>query len=151
MEIIFPIKIILTIAWLALGFWVIATDIFYRKITNPQVGFTLILGLASLLLLVMELQFYTGAIVLGVGYILWHLGVCGAGDVKLLAAMSCFVPTEILFDFLFVVSLIGFVVGVVVIVLHLLRKRDRSVPYGVAIVTSFWVFFIPIIFQKSII
>jgi prepilin peptidase CpaA len=60
-----------------------------------------------------------GAAVLVTGMVAYHFGVLGAGDVKLLAAVSLWAGFEYLFVYLFVVALCG---GGLVVLLWLLRR-----------------------------
>jgi prepilin peptidase CpaA len=88
-----------------------------------------------------------GAAVLVVGILLFATGVIGGGDVKLLAASSCWVGFANLPLFLITVALAGGVLALALIVLRWaladrisptatlarLLGRSRDVPYGLAI------------------
>lgn len=93
------------------------------------------------------------AIVLVCGYVIFSLKFMGAGDIKLLTALSLWVGTDNLPDFVFITSLIG---GVLCVGLwlgrkalpYIPRKTKRAqlprilqdgapVPYGIAISLAF--------------
>lgn len=72
------------------------------------------------------------ALVLGFG--LFLLRVCGAGDIKLIAAYLLGIKPEYWALFLFVMSLIGVGLGVVQYIFK--AQHDVGIPYGVAISLS---------------
>lgn len=70
------------------------------------------------------------------------IGAMGGGDVKLITALSLWLPLSPLLRMLFVMAVLGGVVTLAALVLHRLQKRSGSpeVPYGVAIsVAGLWV------------
>jgi len=82
------------------------------------------------------------AAVLGTGVLLFGLGLLGAGDGKLLAAVALWTPPEHMVALLLLMAMLG---GVLALVLMLCRGfgRDRQsplrsapVPYGVAIAAA---------------
>ena len=70
------------------------------------------------------------------------IGAMGGGDVKLITALSLWLPFVALMRMLFVMAVLGGVVTLVTLVIHKLRKRSGppEVPYGVAIsIAGVWV------------
>jgi len=70
------------------------------------------------------------------------IGAMGGGDVKLITALSLWLPFAPLARMLFVMAVLGGIVTLVTLVIHCLRKRPGSpeVPYGVAIsLAGLWV------------
>ena len=70
------------------------------------------------------------------------IGAMGGGDVKLITALSLWLPLTPLVRMLFVMSLLGGLVTLVTLVAHRMLKRSGSpeVPYGVAIsIAGLWV------------
>ncbi len=98
----------------------------------------------------------TGAVVFGAGAALFHFGIFGGGDVKLLAASAVWVGWQYLFSYLLIVALAGGIVTILLLTFRWLNKLtskfnesltadagspwvrrllspERGVPYGVAI------------------
>lgn len=70
------------------------------------------------------------------------IGAMGGGDVKLITALSLWLPLAPLARMLFVMAVLGGIVTLVTLAIHRLRKRPGSpeIPYGVAIsVAGLWV------------
>jgi prepilin peptidase CpaA len=70
------------------------------------------------------------------------IGAMGGGDVKLITALSLWLPLTPLVRMLFVMAVLGGIVTLVTLAVHRLHKRSGSpeVPYGVAIsVAGLWV------------
>ena len=65
----------------------------------------------------------------------FYLGVMGGGDVKLAAAIVLWLPPATTLTFLFLMSLAGGGLTLVVLIAHHLRSREGrpEIPYGVAI------------------
>jgi prepilin peptidase CpaA len=71
------------------------------------------------------------------------IGAMGGGDVKLITALSLWLPLSPLVRMLFVMAVLGGIVTVITLVMHRLAKREGApeVPYGVAIsIAGLWVF-----------
>ena len=120
--------------------WIIYSDIRYRIISNKLV--------ACVLVTVFLYSFQSGLLnqwlysipVLAIGFLLWWLGVIGAGDVKLLAVLVPAInPDFHLFTFL-VVAFSGGIVAVLTLLYAKLitKKSDITVPYGVPIALGCW-------------
>lgn len=65
----------------------------------------------------------------------FHFGQMGGGDVKLIGALSLWLPPVALLQMLVVMSLAGGVLTLLMLAEHRLRKSERilEIPYGVAI------------------
>jgi prepilin peptidase CpaA len=77
----------------------------------------------------------------GCGAVLFHLGVMGGGDVKLIAAMGFWLSPWTVAPFLLVMAMAGGVLALGTIVYVTMSHRDATavvptVPYGVAIAIS---------------
>ena len=71
------------------------------------------------------------------------IGAMGGGDVKLITALSLWLPFVPLMRMLFAMAILGGIVTVVTLAYHHLRKRpdNPEIPYGVAIsLAGLWVF-----------
>ena len=71
------------------------------------------------------------------------IGAMGGGDVKLITALSLWLPLMPLVRMLFVMALLGGVVTLATIAIHRIRRRADApeIPYGVAIsLAGLWVF-----------
>lgn len=108
------------IALLALPYWLV-TAIALDQPLWPLFGTQLLIGLCAFVALAA----------------LFALKVMGGGDVKLMAAITLWLPLAQLWPFAIWIALAG---GAVAIILLLVRKPQagvrRSVPYGVAIATG---------------
>ena len=69
---------------------------------------------------------------------LFHFGVMGGGDVKLITALSLWLPPFAFLDMLFVMSVAGGVVTAAMLVQRRLERREGQVevPYGIAIAAA---------------
>ncbi len=86
------------------------------------------------------------AIVIVIGFVLFAVNIIGAGDVKLLAAISLWTTPTLYPEFLIHASLLGGVLAVAIAgfyyakyFLHLTPEptlRGKKIPYGVAITTA---------------
>ncbi len=65
----------------------------------------------------------------------FHFGQMGGGDVKLITAMSLWLPFGAFLEMLLVMSLAGGAITIVMLIEHRLRKTSGTpeIPYGVAI------------------
>lgn len=86
----------------------------------------------------MAMQFGLGLAVLAFFSIIFHIGMMGGGDVKLLAALALWFPWEQLIFLLVIMSLVGGVITVAMLLEKLVRRSRAliEVPYGVAIVCA---------------
>lgn len=112
-----PNTLCITIAALALPYW-IATSLAHGQPILPLFG--LQLGIALLVFAGFALLF--------------ALGAMGGGDVKLITALTLWIPASRILEMLFLVALAGGVLALVLILIRRLRgSKNRAVPYGVAI------------------
>lgn len=83
----------------------------------------------------MAAQLGMGVFVLAMFCVAFHFGQMGGGDVKLIAALSLWLPILALMQMLLVMSIIGGALTVVMLLEHKLRKKEQllEIPYGVAI------------------
>ena len=66
---------------------------------------------------------------------IFALGWMGGGDVKLIAALSLWLPAARFFDMIMIMSVAGGIVTLILLIEHRIRKNSHAieVPYGVAI------------------
>jgi len=70
-----------------------------------------------------------GALVLGVGYVLFELNLWGAGDAKMAAAVAIWIGLNMeLFRFCLVVSLAGGVVAIIALAIHAATGKPQLPP-----------------------
>ena len=111
------------------------TDIFSRKIKNNTVMLVALLSLIIAVTINGSVNILWPLMTLIVGMLLVIANVIGAGDIKLIAALSLSIPADQMVNFLFLVTLSGIPLILIVIFLRLLHKGSRkmTLPYGVAI------------------
>lgn len=131
------------ILWILVSIWIFCTDIFSRTISNIQILSIIALCGLSYFFSGLELNVWIPLITLFVGVFIWRFGVLGAGDVKLLCILTIIIPYEIIASFFFLTSIIGAVIGVLIYILARFINIEKSVPYGVAIMSSFLFLFLP--------
>lgn len=99
--------------------WVAWTDLRARRIANSAVMVLLALWPLHLLLFGRPSPWWTGPtaglLLLGAGMVLWRLRLVGGGDVKLAAALACFVGLDGLGGFLLDTALIGGLLALLVL------------------------------------
>ena len=127
----------MTLAVLLLGVCVYTV---YKDVTVRLLPNSLVI-LTALLCLTVSISgdFYMSslqqsALALALGFGLYLLRVCGAGDIKLVAAYLLGIKPEYWALFLFIMSLIGVGLGVVQYIFK--AQHDVGIPYGVAISLS---------------
>lgn len=133
----------LVILWILVSIWIFCTDIFFRTISNIQI--LCIIGLCSLSYFSrdLDLNVWIPLLTLFIGVLIWKFRVLGAGDVKLLSILTLIIPYEVVTSFFFLTSIIGAVIGVLIYILARFISIQKSVPYGVAIMSSFLFLFLP--------
>ena len=120
---------------------VVYTDIRYRVIGNADV----LAILASIFVVhyynLSGLPFKTAGLILLIGGIIWHVGICGAGDIKLLAALSLGVDQQWFLLCFVSMLLLGGVMGISQWCIERWSQRQslssKGVPYAIPIVVSF--------------
>ncbi|WP_264625778.1 A24 family peptidase [Candidatus Symbiopectobacterium sp. NZEC135] len=116
------------------------TDIRYRKITNAT---TLLIFSLSLLLTFHHLEECSLPLLLllfGVGFVFSIVGVIGAGDVKLVCALSTGLSTTDIGNFLFLMGMTGIPLTLLTCLYYKLFSKNNviTIPYGVAICSGYW-------------
>ena len=83
----------------------------------------------------MALQIGVALIVFALFLLAFHFGMMGGGDVKLIVALSLWLPFPAFLSMLMVMSIVGGVVTLVMMIEHRAKKNTGQieVPYGVAI------------------
>lgn len=136
---------LITILWILVSIWIFCTDIFFRTISNIQILCIIALCGISYFFSALELNVWIALLTLCIGVFIWRFGVLGAGDVKLLCILTIIIPYEIITSFFFLTSIIGAVIGVLIYIFARFINIEKSVPYGVAIMSSFLFLFLPYI------
>lgn len=132
------------------------TDIRYRLIKNKDVVIILVLIAGGLTLHGRPFHYQYALIVLSIGIVLVLINIIGAGDIKLLAVLALsFTPASLL-SYLVIMSFSGVVLAIFeVIMMKIKKRRTHGLPYGVAIVSSYILFFhreiIPFLLQQSVV
>ncbi|PAF43373.1 prepilin peptidase [Helicobacter sp. 11S03491-1] len=139
---------ITTILWFLVSVWIVCTDISHRLISNIQILSVIILGILCFFQYGLDINTWTSLGIFLIGFLLWHFGFLGAGDVKLLSILSLIMPYHLILSFLFLTSLIGAGIGIIIWILWHLFGINRTVPYGIAIMSSFLLLFLPKMIQK---
>ena len=83
----------------------------------------------------MALQIGVALIVFALFLLAFHFGMMGGGDVKLIVALSLWLPFPAFLSMLMVMSIVGGLVTLVMMIEHRAKKNagQIEVPYGVAI------------------
>lgn len=136
---------LIAILWILVSIWIFCTDIFFRTISNIQILCIIALCGISYFFSALELNVWIALLTLCIGVFIWRFGVLGAGDVKLLCVLTIIIPYEIIASFFFLTSIIGAVIGVLIYIFARFINIEKSVPYGVAIMSSFLFLFLPYI------
>lgn len=130
----------LTIAISIILMFVCYTDIRCRKITNAT---TLLIFSLSLLLAFYHPEALSLTLLLllfFLGFVLSLVGVIGAGDVKLVCALSTGLSTTEIGDFLFLMGMAGIPLTLLTCLYYRLFSRNNviTIPYGIAICSGYW-------------
>ncbi|TDQ57640.1 prepilin peptidase CpaA [Mesocricetibacter intestinalis] len=113
------------------------SDIKYRIISNK-----IVVLLSALLIPLAWLQYQQifvlpALVALVIGFILFNLGVIGAGDVKLIAVLMLSLPHEQILPFFFFTAFSGLLLIVMGWLFYRKSIREKGLPYGVAISLGF--------------
>ena len=130
-----PVNMLLVALLFGLCAYSVYKDVTVRLLPNSLVILTALLCLTVSIsgdFYMSSLQQSVLALALGFG--LYLLRACGAGDIKLIAAYLLGIKPEYWALFLFVMSLIGVGLGVVQYIFK--AQHDAGIPYGVAISLS---------------
>ncbi len=111
------------------------TDISSRIIKNNAVILVAVLSLVISVTLYSSVNILWPLITLMAGMLLVMINVIGAGDIKLISALSLSLPAEQMADFIFWVTLSGIPLVLIVVIFRLVRsgREKMTLPYGVAI------------------
>ncbi len=116
-------------------------DLRYRRIKDIDLGVLIVAVLCITPLTLDKLPYMTAAMVFAVGFGIWCLGICGAGDIKLVTILTLGVSQQ---WFLLCVMLMLLLGGVMAIGLLIYGKcfnhkevLVQGVPYAIPIVISF--------------
>lgn len=124
--------------------WAMWTDLMRREIPNGAsiAAAAAIVAGAFLTGSIGQIAWESALLILIVGFILSaFMGVIGAGDVKLLAALSLGFPGATL-EFLLYTAWAGGILAVLVLIWNFLSKRESTgLPYGIAIGSAAFVMF----------
>ncbi|TCJ97820.1 prepilin peptidase CpaA [Volucribacter psittacicida] len=113
------------------------TDIRYRLISNKII---VILFFPLLLFSWLQYQhifFFSAAIALVIGFLLFSLNILGGGDAKLIAVLMLAIPYSGIISFLFFVSFTGLFVILFGWIFARESIKKNGLPYGVAINVGF--------------
>lgn len=111
------------------------TDISSRIIKNRTVFIVALISLAISVTLYGRVSIFWPLTILVSGMFLVTVNVIGAGDIKLISALSLSLPAEKIAGFIFWITLSGLPLILIVVILRLLRpgSKKMTLPYGVAI------------------
>ncbi|STO77557.1 A24 family peptidase [Grimontia hollisae] len=119
---------------------VIDSDIRKRKISN-RLNILFFTCCFSMYLIhhSIELHLVRCLVVIAVGFIAFYLGIIGAGDIKLLAALSLVVDDNYWILTLIATGLLGGIAALVVFIKESLARKkgpSRGVPYAIPILVA---------------
>lgn len=119
--------------------YVCYTDIRYRLIRNLTVLFILIVSIGVGYFVTGELNIIAPLCILVVGFLLSSFGFVGAGDVKLLVALTVSLSNSQVLELFLSMSLAGIPVALIAFIVHKIKRNSGrcEVPYGVAIVIGY--------------
>ncbi len=83
----------------------------------------------------MALQIGMAVIVFAIFLLVFHFGLMGGGDVKLIVALSLWLPWNAFVSMLMVMSIAGGIVTIVMMIERAIARNNKQIeiPYGVAI------------------
>lgn len=115
------------------------SDIRHRKISNALILAIAVISLLIGRLIAGEVIILPALCLLLIGFLLSTCRVFGAGDAKLLVALSLSLSSEATLVFLFLTSLAGLPVALLTLINNHYRKNapHKTVPYGVAIAVGY--------------
>lgn len=150
------VDVLITVLLMGVFLHICYTDIRYRLIRNRDI--IIILFITSGVLLLHEKYFnyqYT-LIVTAIGSVLVLANIVGAGDIKLLAVLVLSFTKGSLLTYLLLMSFCGVILVLIELLMMKIKYREsRGVPYGVAIISSYLLFFhqefISLIFQQGVV
>lgn len=116
------------------------TDIRWRLISNNMTALLLLLSIIFGWASCTGLSIVLPVAILIVGFFLAAQGIIGAGDVKLMSALSVGLSTDSIIDFLLLTSLLGVPLTLLTFLYYwiALPRRALTIPYGVALSAGYW-------------
>lgn len=124
-------------SFLVLLITIIYTDFTKREVSNLQVLIALFLCIFASFILGYKLNLISSLCSLIVGFLLWKINFFGAADIKLISVYLLSIQQKYFIDFLFLMSVFGFFIGVFVF----LFCKNKSIPYAPAISISHIIIF----------
>lgn len=137
------IKILLLLNYILL-LYSCYTDITSRTIKNKIV---IIVAVLSILIGVIQYnipEIILPLLILFIGMILSALGFFGAGDVKLIFALSLSLSNTLITQFIFMTAIAGLIVVIPILIAGLYNKKKITVPYGLAISLGYFLVTLPL-------
>ncbi|HDR1001233.1 prepilin peptidase [Pasteurella multocida] len=131
MFILFNILVVLLLIRLS---W---TDLTKRVISNNTVLWLLAVIIPFSFIHHSQIFFLPALLFLFFGFLLFTLGVIGAGDIKLIAVLMLSIPTEQLISFFFLTSCSGLLLIIIGWLFFKESIKKRGLPYGIAISLGF--------------
>ncbi|MDH3003243.1 flp operon protein B [Pasteurella multocida] len=113
------------------------TDLTKRVISNNIILLLLVVIIPFSLISYGQIFFLPALVFLFLGFLLFTLGVIGAGDIKLIAVLMLSIPTEQLISFFFLTSCSGLFLIIVGWLFFRESIRKEGLPYGIAISLGF--------------
>lgn len=113
------------------------TDLTRRVISNNTVLLLLAVVIPFSLIHHGQIFFLPALLFLFFGFLLFSLGVIGAGDIKLIAVLMLSIPTEQLISFFFLTSCSGLLLIIIGWLFFRESIRKAGLPYGIAISLGF--------------
>lgn len=118
------------------------TDINFRIIKNMTVFFIIILSSMAGFFYYKNICFIPAVFIIAIGFIISWMGFVGAGDIKLIAAFSLSLNSEMTLIFLFMVTLSGLPLALYIMAVknfsgENVETKMLTIPYGLAIVSGY--------------
>lgn len=129
-------NICLCLIWMIL-IVVCYTDIRFRIIHNSIVIAVFIIILANFLIGSGELNYIAALIFFVIGLLIFCFNIMGAGDIKLISVLLLSLPTEQIWDFFILMTLLGLPLAIFALIRKTITKSTVTIPYGVAISLSY--------------
>lgn len=118
--------------------WITYTDIRSRTISNKAIVAIFVTSIPLALYHHNTINILAALSFLTLGFILFNFNILGAGDVKLISALSLSLTPQQIWPFLWLISVLG---GLIVFIGFLFFRRSirqSGVPYGPAIAVGFF-------------
>ncbi|MGC6247739.1 prepilin peptidase [Bisgaard Taxon 45] len=113
------------------------TDLTKRIISNNTVSLLVMVIIPFSFVHHSQIFFLPALCFLFFGFLLFTLGVIGAGDIKLIAVLMLSIPTEQLISFFFLTSCSGLLLIIIGWLFVRESIRKAGLPYGIAISLGF--------------